>query len=110
MADAQSKRHSEPYKRRISYQVRCMRQDGATSANQLSVRTGGRDAGERGRTEDRTERGSVAVRDSQRQATITSQHTDPHHTRLGPTFPLARRRRWGKYPISNSFPQNNPVK
>jgi hypothetical protein len=77
-----------------------MRQDGATSANQLSVRTGGRDAGERGRTEDRTERGSVAVRDSQRQATITSQHTDPHHTRLPPDLLLARALRLGKYPMS----------
>jgi hypothetical protein len=107
IADAQSKRLCWPYKRRLAYQVMGSWQDGATSANQLSVRTGGRqgrrDAGERGRTEDRTERGSVAGRDSQRQATITSQHTATHPTRLPPDLLLARALRLGKYPMSKIF-------
>jgi hypothetical protein len=111
IADAQSKRLIGPYKRRLIYHVGAMGQDGATSANQLSVRTGrrdgadrdGRDAGERGRTADRTRRGSVAGRDSQRQATISYQRTDPHHTRLTPDLLLARHGRWGKYPMSKIF-------
>jgi hypothetical protein len=70
-----------------------MWQDGATTANQLSVRTGGRDA-----------------QDSQRQATISYQSADPHHTRVGPTLPLARALRWGKYPVSKNLSQNLSIK
>jgi hypothetical protein len=44
MADAQSKRLCGAYKRTITYHIRPMGQDGATSANQLSARTGIRDA------------------------------------------------------------------
>ena len=70
IADAQSKRLIGPYKRRLTYQVRPMGQDGATSANQLSVRTGGRDRadrdsgthGERGRTGQRTGQSGTAHR------------------------------------------------
>ena len=120
IADAQSKRLCWPYKRTITYHIRGSGQDGATSANQLSVRTGGRDgadrdgrgAGERGRTADRTERGSVAGRDSLREPMthdyLLSNHRPPPH----PSHPrpsLGAGTALGKIPpLENFLPKSKP--
>jgi hypothetical protein len=61
-----------------------MGQDGATSANQLSVRTGGRDA-----------------RDSQPIGANPLADHRPHPTRVDPMFSLAKAASHTKYPISN---------
>lgn len=59
---------------------------GMTSANQLSVRTGGRDA------QDSQPIGANPLADHR-----------PHHTRLPPDLLLARALRLGKYPLSKIF-------
>jgi hypothetical protein len=86
IADAQSKRLCWPYKRTITYHVRAWAWVGTTSANQLSVRTGGRDA-----------------QDSQPIGANPLANHRPHHTRLPPDLLLARALRLGKYPVSKIF-------
>jgi hypothetical protein len=67
-------------------------QGGATSANQLSVQTGGRDA-----------------QDSQPIDANTLANHRPHHTGVGPTLLLARALRLGKIPcVENFLCKSNP--
>ncbi len=63
-----------------------MGQDGATTANQLSMRTGGRDA------QDSQPIGANPLADHR-----------PHHTRVGPNLSLARTLQRGKYPVSKDL-------
>jgi hypothetical protein len=66
---------------------------GMTTANQLSARTGGRDA-----------------QDSQPIDANPLANHRPHHTRVDPTLLLARALRWGKYPVSKNLSQNLSIK
>ena len=82
-----------------------------TSANQLSVRTGGRDRADRDSgtlasvgAGQRSRAGQPdSLADQHSDMTITSQHTDPHHTGVDPTLLLARAGTHTKYPPSNKI-------
>ena len=88
-----------------------MGQDGATTANQLSVLTGGRDSGGMGSGDGEAwgegHGGGGRLEGEGQQIVITHRESSiisvTHHTRLTPHLRLARTPQQGKYPVSKNF-------